>query len=266
MLKCLSSFFILISLFVFYSFAYSQPLGLGRPATYNEVSSWDIDIRPDGKGLPVGSGSVIIGEELYTDNCASCHGDFGEAVDAALIVGGQLTVVFRVEIDDGIAASTAGFDGYVLALFKGEKHIVFIADGQRVLLWFPKDVSGCLGVGVVRFVGVGLWATAAAGATNIGFVGAIVTLGQSVAISRKWNALLAISTGKLSFVTFHWTFIGWIRRVTGFCWVGGICRVIQEAVGITVAGFVAEFIGIASTCVRVIRCSVKQSKVTKARS
>ena len=55
MLKCLSSFFILLSLFVFYSFAYSQPLGLGRPATYNEVSSWDIDIRPDGKGLPVGS-------------------------------------------------------------------------------------------------------------------------------------------------------------------------------------------------------------------
>ena len=81
MLKCLSSFFILLFLFVFYSFAYSQSLGLGRPATDNEVASWDIDIRPDGKGLPVGSGSVIIGEELYTDNCASCHGDFGEGID-----------------------------------------------------------------------------------------------------------------------------------------------------------------------------------------
>ena len=81
MLKCLSSFFIILFLFVFYSFAYSQSLGLGRPATDNEVESWDIDIRPDGKGLPVGSGSVIIGEELYTDNCASCHGDFGEGID-----------------------------------------------------------------------------------------------------------------------------------------------------------------------------------------
>ena len=81
MLKCLSSFFIVLFLFVFYSFAYSQSLGLGRPATDNEVESWDIDIRPDGKGLPVGSGSVIIGEELYTDNCASCHGDFGEGID-----------------------------------------------------------------------------------------------------------------------------------------------------------------------------------------
>ena len=81
MLKCLSSFFIILFLFVFYSFAYSQSLGLGRPATDNEVASWDIDIRPDGKGLPLGSGSVIIGEELYTDNCASCHGDFGEGID-----------------------------------------------------------------------------------------------------------------------------------------------------------------------------------------
>ena len=81
MLKFLSSFFIILFLFVFYSFAYSQSLGLGRPATDNEVASWDIDIRPDGKGLPVGSGSVIIGEELYTDNCASCHGDFGEGID-----------------------------------------------------------------------------------------------------------------------------------------------------------------------------------------
>ena len=81
MLKCLSSIFIVLFLFVFYSFAYSQSLGLGRPATDNEVASWDIDIRPDGKGLPVGSGSVIIGEELYTDNCASCHGDFGEGID-----------------------------------------------------------------------------------------------------------------------------------------------------------------------------------------
>ena len=62
MLKCLSSFFIVLFLFVFYSFAYSQSLGLGRPATDNEVESWDIDIRPDGKVLPVGSGSVIIGE------------------------------------------------------------------------------------------------------------------------------------------------------------------------------------------------------------
>ena len=63
------------------SFSYSESLGLGRPATENEVVAWDIDIRPDGSGLPIGSGSVLIGEEVYTDNCASCHGDFGEGID-----------------------------------------------------------------------------------------------------------------------------------------------------------------------------------------
>ena len=51
MLKSLSSFFIIFFLFVFYSFAYSQPLGLGRTATDNEVASCDIDIRPEAMNI-----------------------------------------------------------------------------------------------------------------------------------------------------------------------------------------------------------------------
>ena len=81
MLKSLKFVSYIIFLCSIYSISYSQTLGLGRAATNNEVSAWDIDLRPDGKGLPVGSGSVIIGEELYTDNCSSCHGDFGEGID-----------------------------------------------------------------------------------------------------------------------------------------------------------------------------------------
>ena len=34
--------------------------GIGTPATASEIAGWDIDIRPDGKGLPAGSGSVDI--------------------------------------------------------------------------------------------------------------------------------------------------------------------------------------------------------------
>jgi hypothetical protein len=30
----------------------------GRRATPDEIRLWDIDVRPDGKGLPEGSGSV----------------------------------------------------------------------------------------------------------------------------------------------------------------------------------------------------------------
>ncbi len=64
--------------------------GLGRLATPMEIAAWDIDIRPDGKGLPNGRGTVAEGEPIYTENCAACHGDFGEAVDRWPVLAGGL--------------------------------------------------------------------------------------------------------------------------------------------------------------------------------
>jgi cytochrome c2 len=81
MLKYLSLILVQFSLLFFPHISQAEALGLGRSATENELKAWDIDIRPDGIGLPMGSGSVLSGEELYTDNCASCHGDFGEGID-----------------------------------------------------------------------------------------------------------------------------------------------------------------------------------------
>ncbi len=52
--------------------------GLGETATPAQIAGWDIDVRPDGLGLPEGEGSVEDGEMLYEDKCASCHGTFGE--------------------------------------------------------------------------------------------------------------------------------------------------------------------------------------------
>lgn len=52
--------------------------GFGEPATAEQIAGWDIDIRPDGTGLPPGSGSVEDGEPLYEEKCAECHGSFGE--------------------------------------------------------------------------------------------------------------------------------------------------------------------------------------------
>ncbi|PJK30192.1 c-type cytochrome [Minwuia thermotolerans] len=51
---------------------------LGRRATAEEIAAWDIDVRPDGTGLPEGRGTVADGEPIFTERCASCHGDFGE--------------------------------------------------------------------------------------------------------------------------------------------------------------------------------------------
>jgi cytochrome c len=53
-------------------------LGLGRPALPEEIAAWNLDVSPDGTGLPEGSGDVLTGEELFSENCASCHGEFGE--------------------------------------------------------------------------------------------------------------------------------------------------------------------------------------------
>lgn len=39
--------------------------GFGKPATPEEIAGWDIDARPDGSGLPQGSGSVEQGKALY---------------------------------------------------------------------------------------------------------------------------------------------------------------------------------------------------------
>jgi S-disulfanyl-L-cysteine oxidoreductase SoxD len=63
--------------------------GIGRAATPSEVAAWDIDVRPDFKGLPKGSGSVAKGQDVWEAKCASCHGVFGESNEVfSPIVGG----------------------------------------------------------------------------------------------------------------------------------------------------------------------------------
>lgn len=52
--------------------------GFGVEPTKEEIAGWDIDIRPDGKGLPEGSGTYEDGETLFQDQCAVCHGEFAD--------------------------------------------------------------------------------------------------------------------------------------------------------------------------------------------
>ncbi|GAB4384612.1 c-type cytochrome [Albidovulum sp.] len=59
----------------------AAPLGIGRPALPEEVAAWNLDVLPDGRGLPVGSGDVLTGEEIFSEKCAVCHGEFAEGVD-----------------------------------------------------------------------------------------------------------------------------------------------------------------------------------------
>jgi S-disulfanyl-L-cysteine oxidoreductase SoxD len=66
----------------------TSKLALGRPALPAEVNAWNTDIRPDGKGLPAGKGSVKAGEKLFIEQCASCHGEFGEGKDRWPVLAG----------------------------------------------------------------------------------------------------------------------------------------------------------------------------------
>src|SRR5512145_1079814 len=62
---------------------------LGREATPGEISGWDIDIPPDGSGLPPGSGTSATGAAVYANHCQSCHGEKGAGKPNDPLVGGQ---------------------------------------------------------------------------------------------------------------------------------------------------------------------------------
>ena len=65
---------------------------IGRTATPQEIRAWDIDVRPDFKGLPRGRGSVQQGEVLWEAQCASCHGHFGESSEVFTPIAGGTTL------------------------------------------------------------------------------------------------------------------------------------------------------------------------------
>jgi cytochrome c len=62
------------------------PLGIGRPATADEIKAIDIDVMPDGRGLPEGRGTVAEGAKIYATKCAACHGANGQGASAERLV------------------------------------------------------------------------------------------------------------------------------------------------------------------------------------
>ena len=67
----------------------SQParFGFGRAATPAEIAAWDIDVGPDGNGLPEGRGTSADGEKTYAARCAACHGKTGREGPNDVLVG-----------------------------------------------------------------------------------------------------------------------------------------------------------------------------------
>src|SRR5262245_40483253 len=68
---------------------FGQSPNLGKPLTPAEITAWDINILPDGTGLPPGNGTPAEGARIFAAKCSSCHGENGKGGTNARLVGGD---------------------------------------------------------------------------------------------------------------------------------------------------------------------------------
>ena len=68
---------------------FAQTPKLGKAISPADISAWDINILPDGTGLPPGSGTRAEGARVYAAKCAVCHGQEGKGAANARLVGGD---------------------------------------------------------------------------------------------------------------------------------------------------------------------------------
>jgi S-disulfanyl-L-cysteine oxidoreductase SoxD len=69
-------------------FHQTQSYGLGKPITESQILAWNIDIAPNGDGLPPGGATAQQGEKVYQEKCGACHGNQGQGGVGNRLVGG----------------------------------------------------------------------------------------------------------------------------------------------------------------------------------
>lgn len=85
----LLGFVVLLMLVFSLSPAFSQTPDLGKPISPAEIAAWDINVLPDGTGLPPGNGGPAEGARIYAEKCSICHGRNGAGGTNAALVGGH---------------------------------------------------------------------------------------------------------------------------------------------------------------------------------
>jgi mono/diheme cytochrome c family protein len=110
------------------AFAAERRLGIGRAASPQEIAGWDIDVRPDGQGLPPGRGSVKDGEQVYMGKCAACHGEFGESAGRwPMIAGGAGSL----KSDDPVK-TVGSYFAHLSTVFDYIRHAMPFGDAQSL--------------------------------------------------------------------------------------------------------------------------------------
>jgi cytochrome c len=91
--------------------------GIGRAATPDEVRKLDIDVSPDGTGLPEGRGTVAEGAATYAAKCASCHGKSGEGATFDRLVATDAGENFAFGRDPRLARAIGNYWPYASTLY-----------------------------------------------------------------------------------------------------------------------------------------------------
>ena len=90
---------------------------LGRTPTAAEINGVDIDVMPDGRGLPAGEGSVPRGEEIYQSACAHCHGSTGQGGAGGSLTGAPLYSPAELAADPSLLRTVGNYWPYATSLF-----------------------------------------------------------------------------------------------------------------------------------------------------
>ena len=91
--------------------------GFGKAATPADVSAWDIDVMPDGTGLPPGSGTAPQGAAIYAHKCAACHGPTGTEGPSERLVGREPRQGFPFGSDPRLVRTIGNYWPYATTLY-----------------------------------------------------------------------------------------------------------------------------------------------------
>ncbi|MEZ4702585.1 MAG: c-type cytochrome [Rhodothermales bacterium] len=91
--------------------------GIGRPAPDSLLAAWDIDVSPDGHGLPPGSGTVRKGERIFAEKCQVCHGPTGVEGPFDRLVGTDAGADFDFGRSTGMVRTIGNYWPYATTLY-----------------------------------------------------------------------------------------------------------------------------------------------------